>query len=88
MIEDAFKPVGDLNGNNVVSIDDATVIQQFLAEFTTDGGDPLLDENDALALFLADSNDDDRISIKDVTEIQRFLAEFISEIGYVPVFVR
>ena len=88
LIEDAFKPVGDLNGNNVVSIDDATVIQQFLAEFTTDGGDPLLDENDALALFLADSNDDDRISIKDVTEIQRFLAEFISEIGYVPVFVR
>lgn len=84
LLEDVFKTIGDINGDNAVSIEDATLIQRFLAEYTTDGGEPLLDEDSELVKYLGDLNRDDRISIKDVTELQRFLAEFIAEFPLEP----
>ena len=79
LLEDVFKTIGDLNGDDSVTIEDATLIQRFLAEYTNDDGSPLLDVNSELVQFLGDLNRDGRISVKDVTELQRFLAEFIKE---------
>ena len=69
--------IGDVNNDGVVTIDDATVIQRFLAEYLDENDNPLIDVTDATAVMIADTNRDGKISIRDVTEIQRFLAEII-----------
>ena len=62
-------PLGDLNEDGVVTIQDATLLQRYLAEFET-----LTPEQ----LKRADVTKDGKVNIKDVTEIQRFAAEYIT----------
>ena len=56
--------VGDVDLNGVVNINDATLLQRYLAEFTT------LSTNQLRA---ADVNKDGKINVKDVTAIRRML---------------
>ena len=69
-----YEPVllGDVNGDGVINIDDATDIQKYVAELIefTDG-----------QKFVADTDGDGIISIKDVTQIQRYVAEYIDKLG-------
>lgn len=60
--------LGDVNRNGRIDIEDATLIQQYVAEMIT---------FDSYQMIVADTNKDGIISIKDVTEIQRHLAEYI-----------
>ena len=68
--------VGDVDNDGLVTIDDATLLQQFFAEFTTEEGAPLLDLSDEAAFTRTDANRDGKIDIRDVTQIQRLVAEF------------
>ncbi|MBQ5744125.1 MAG: dockerin type I repeat-containing protein, partial [Ruminococcus sp.] len=61
--------IGDLDGDDRLTIHDATVLQQFLAEFAT------LDLNDEKTFLKADVNGDGKVNVRDVTAIQRKLAE-------------
>lgn len=61
--------IGDLNGDSVVNINDATVLQRALAEF-----EDLTEEQ----IAVADTNGDGRINVKDVAKIQRVAAEMES----------
>ena len=70
---------GDCNGDGEVTVDDATLIQRFLAEYLDETGAPLLDVEDEEVLAVADVNNDGKVSVSDVTEIQRYLAEIITE---------
>lgn len=70
---------GDVNGDGLVTIDDATMIQLHLAEYTYDDGEPLLDVTDEAVLAVADVTGDGKVSVRDVTAIQRYVAEFITE---------
>ena len=65
---------GDVDGDGTVTINDATLLQRFLAEFTAANGDPLLDLNDPAVFFRADANNDGKVNVKDVTAIQRYVA--------------
>ena len=58
---------GDVNKDGVISIQDATYLQRFLAEY--DGVE--------VTLELGDVNGNGRITIKDVTAIQKIVAEMI-----------
>ena len=60
--------LGDITGDGKVSIEDATALQRYLAEF--DGIDKTRVEK------CGDVNRDGKINIEDVTFMQRFLAEF------------
>lgn len=62
---------GDLNDDGVVSIDDATILQRFLAEFVE------LDLKDERTLRRADANCDGYVNVKDVTKIQRMVAGLV-----------
>ena len=64
---DDYMP-GDITGDGKVSIEDATALQRYLAEF--DGIDKTRVEK------CGDVNRDGKINIEDVTFMQRFLAEF------------
>lgn len=68
--------IGDVNGNNVVDIGDATTLQKHIAEFTVDG-ESIIDETDDDVMYIADVDRDHSITIKDVTLIQQYLAEYI-----------
>lgn len=57
---------GDVNGDKKVTINDATIIQRYLAEYRT------LTSRQMLA---ADADKNGKVSIRDVTEIQRAIAE-------------
>lgn len=59
--------LGDVNGDGVVSVKDATAIQRALSEFDT------LSED---ALVRAKVTKGEKLIISDATEIQRYLAEF------------
>ena len=61
--------IGDLDGDGKLTIHDATVLQQFLAELAT------LDLNDEKTFLKADVNGDGKVNVRDVTAIQRKLAE-------------
>lgn len=69
--------VGDADKNGKVNIDDATLLQRHLAEFTDGSGNRLINEKNTDSLKRADTNRDGIISIMDVTEIQRYVAEII-----------
>lgn len=57
---------GDVNGDGKVTIDDATLLQQYLAEYEVD---------DSWLVKCGDVNRDGRVDINDVTALQRFIAE-------------
>ena len=63
--------IGDVDGDGVVSITDATFIQRHLAQLNT------IDE---ARHNYADTDKDGRISIADATMIQRFLAQIVPEL--------
>lgn len=68
--------VGDLNNNGVIDVEDATVLQRFLAEFKKSDGSPIINVNDPKEFKIADANGDNKIDIQDVTAIQKIIAEF------------
>ena len=59
-------PLGDLNGDGVVNINDVTVLQRGLAEF---------EDLTEAQIAVADTNGDGRVNVKDVAKIQRVLAD-------------
>ena len=63
---------GDVNRDGQVTIDDATLLQKFIAELVP------FNEDQKRA---ADTNGDVLIRIDDVTEIQKYVAELIHELG-------
>lgn len=63
---------GDVDG--ALSINDATMLQRHLAEFTNADGTPVIGEEDTQTRAAADLNGDGVLSVSDVTELQRFLA--------------
>ena len=63
--------LGDVDGNGIVNIIDATLIQKAAAEFIE------LDETQRQA---ADVNDDHKIDVSDATIIQKFAAEVIDHL--------
>ena len=70
--------IGDVNRDGVVAIDDVTMLQKFLADFTKADGSPILDEKNADDMYVADVDRDGAITVTDVTLIQRYLAEYIT----------
>ncbi|MBQ1806216.1 MAG: dockerin type I repeat-containing protein, partial [Ruminococcus sp.] len=60
--------IGDVTGDGKVTIDDATRLLAYLAEFAVPNVDRIL--------RLGDMNCDGRIDVNDVTAIQRYLAGF------------
>ncbi len=62
--------LGDVDGDGIVSVMDATALQQHLANIST-----LSD----LSLEFADTDKDGIISVMDATQIQRFVAQLITE---------
>lgn len=64
--------VGDVNGDGVISIADATTLQKYLAN--------IVDFNDE-QLAVADTNGDGSVSIADATQIQKYLAQLIPSLG-------
>lgn len=71
-----FIPVmhGDVDGDGTITIQDATLLQRVLCEFTNDDGTPLLDLNDPDVFFRCDANNDGYVNVCDLTAIQRHLA--------------
>ena len=69
--------VGDVDKNGKVNIDDATVLQRHIAEFTDAEGNSIIDETDTETVKRADANRDKKLSVLDITEIQRYVAEMI-----------
>ena len=67
--------VGDADGNGNVTINDATFLQRFLAEYTQEDGSLLLDLGVVKIKLRCDVNRDGRVDINDVTALQRILAE-------------
>ena len=64
--------IGDVDGDGVVNISDATMVQKYVAELVT-----LTPEQ----LIAADTNGDGEININDATQIQKFIAELIDHLG-------
>ena len=60
--------LGDVDGDGTVNINDATMLQRYLAEYIT-----YVDK------VVADVNRDGKVDIRDVTDIQRYLAGLISK---------
>ena len=75
--DEPFNLIGDVNRNGIVTIEDATLLQRYLAEYMNSNGEPLFDINDEQQKKLTDANKDGHISIKDVTTIQLIVAEII-----------
>ena len=68
--------VGDLNNDGKVDVQDATILQRYLAEFKNEDGSDIVDMNDPKQVKIADYDGDGTISVLDVTAIQRTIAEF------------
>lgn len=64
--------IGDVNGDGVISIADATTLQKYLAN--------IVDFDDE-QLAVADTNGDGSVSIADATQIQKYLANIITSLG-------
>ena len=77
VLDISLRMIGDLSGDGIINVEDATVLQRHLAEFTNADGSPIVDEDDPAAFRAADFNGDGVIDIVDVTDIQRRLAEYI-----------
>ena len=59
--------LGDINKDGVVDIQDATMLQRYLAEYIT-----------SIDKTAADVNRDGKVNVRDLTQIQRYLAKYIS----------
>ena len=64
--------IGDVNGDGVISIADATTLQKYLANIV---------DFDYEQLAVADTNGDGSVSIADATQIQKYLANIITSLG-------
>ena len=64
--------IGDVDGDGVVNINDATMIQKYLAELVTFTHEQLK---------AADTNGDGDVNINDATQIQKYIAELIDHLG-------
>ena len=67
--------LGDVNRDGAVTIEDATLLQRHLAEYTAEDGAALLDFSDEQQKKLTDANRDGFITVADVTAVQRIIAE-------------
>ena len=72
-VTSSAKIIGDANGDLNLTVTDATVMQQLLAEF----GDGTLDMQSPEVIAYLDADGDGVINVTDITMIQRFLAEYI-----------
>ena len=64
--------IGDVNGDGSVTVQDATVLQKYLAGLVT-----LSDEQ----LAVADTNGDGSVTVADATVIQKYLAGLVTSLG-------
>lgn len=64
--------IGDVNGDGVISIADATTLQKYLANIV---------DFDDKQLAVADTNVDGNVDIQDATQIQKYLAQLIPSLG-------
>ena len=60
---------GDVNQDGKVSVEDATTLQRYLAEYITLSPEQML---------AADANNDGKVNIRDVSAIQRAVAKYIT----------
>lgn len=65
-----FYHIGDVNGDKVLNIKDATALQKYLANKET----KIINNND-IRKKVFDMNEDERINIKDATTIQKYIAK-------------
>ena len=65
-----------IDGDGKVTVQDVTMLQRHIAEFTDEDGLPLIDELDERGLSIADYDGDGKVTLEDVTKMQRFIAEF------------
>ena len=72
--------IGDVDDSGAVDVDDALLLQKHIAKYT-DGGKPLIDENDEAVMNIADVNRDGLLSVSDVTLIQKYIAGIITDFG-------
>ena len=68
--------IGDVNGDGEVTVNDATLLQRYLAEYTNKDGSPLIDLTDDEVFVRTDANADGAVDVRDVTAIQRIIGEF------------
>ena len=61
---------GDINGDGVISIVDATILQKYLANLVT---------FDDEQIAVADTNGDGSVTIADATQIQKYLAGYFEK---------
>lgn len=64
--------LGDINGDDSVTVQDVTLIQKYLAEFVD-----LKDEQ----LAVADTNGDGDVNIQDATQIQKYITKLVTVLG-------
>lgn len=76
--QDASVIAGDVDKDGSVTINDATLLQEYLAEFTDNQGKPVLDLSSNEMLVRADANRDGKINIRDITQIQRLVSQLIN----------
>ena len=63
---------GDVDGDGVISIADATVLQKYLANIVN---------FDDKQLAVADTNCDGSVSIADATQIQKYIANIVTSLS-------
>lgn len=76
-VEPGKKTVGDVNGDGIVNINDVTLIQKHICDFTKEDGSPIIDVNDSEQLRIADLDNDKLITIDDASFIQKIIAELV-----------
>ncbi len=59
--------IGDLDGDGVLTVQDATGLQRFLADYVD------LDLDDEKTFLQADMNGDGKVNVRDVTAVMRSL---------------
>lgn len=72
LIKSNSEVYGDINGDNVVSIQDATVIQKYLSD--------QIELSDG-QIRLADVNKDGAVTVTDATLIQKYIADLVDALG-------
>ena len=68
---------GDVNLDGKIDVEDATMLQRHLAEFTNSDGSPILDLDDPKQFKAADCDCNGKVDLQDVTQIQMIIAEFV-----------
>ncbi len=67
---------GDINRDGLITIEDVTLLQMHVAEYTGEDNSPIIDETDPISFNTADANCDGVIDVRDATAIQRHIAEY------------